>query len=78
MRGILGSAVARATMTGGKLLAAVLLAALAVTACSSQGVKNHLNLSVAKQHLRGPQPVPLNPYTVDWRACVVSVIPYSG
>jgi hypothetical protein len=58
MRGILGSAVARATMIGKKLLAAALLAALAVTACSSQGVKNHVNLSVTKQHLRGPQPIP--------------------
>lgn len=78
MRGILRSAVARATMTGEKLLTAALLGALAVTACSSQGAKNHLNLSVTKQHLRGPQPIPLKPYTVDWRACVVSVIPYSG
>src|SRR5487761_1649241 len=78
MRGILGSSMARTTMTGRKLLTAALLAALAVTACSSQGAKNHLNLSVAKQHLRGPQPIPLKPYTADWRACVVSVVPYPG
>ncbi len=86
MRGILRSAVAAlarhlamATMTRKKLLAAVLLATLALsTGGCSQMVKHHdLGLDV-KKHVRGPVPIPLNPYTVDWRACVVSVIPIPG
>jgi hypothetical protein len=70
---------AKATMTWKKLLTAVLLATLALSAsgCSQTVKHHHVGLDV-KKHVRDPVPLPLNPYTVDWRACVVSVIPIPG
>jgi hypothetical protein len=64
-------------MTWKKLLTAAVIATLALSACTSTVKQHHIGLEV-KKHLRGAQPFPLNPYKVDWRACVVSVIPIPG
>jgi hypothetical protein len=68
---------AKAAMTWKKLLAAAVIATLALSACTSTVKQHHIGLEV-KKHFRGAQPFPLNPYKVDWRACVVSVIPIPG
>jgi hypothetical protein len=68
---------AKAAMTCKKLLTAAVIATLALSACTSTVKQHHIGVDV-KKHLRGAQPIPLNPYKVDWRACVVSVIPIPG
>jgi hypothetical protein len=57
-----------------KLLAALLAALLAVSACTSTVKQHHLGLDV-KRHVRGAQPFPINPYKIDWEDCIIDVVP---